>query len=185
MLSNPPCAGGFCFGGVTGIIGGIELGLILTVGAFGESEDGITGGFAATGGIGGGIAGITGSDGFANWPDDINRTGGLASGGLISGGLTSRTPKSAVLNWGTSGGFGGIGGGIGGGVRGTATVGGIGGGTASLGGIGGGAPAGGLIPDAGCSFSLVPRFTKCCLMSPTTSCTSKSSGFCLAISSSL
>ena len=52
-------------------------------------------------------------------------------------------------------------------------------------GIGGGAAMGGGVEVASfICLSFVPRFTRCCLMSPTASCTSKSFAFCLAISSS-
>ena len=57
-------------------------------------------------------------------------------------------------------------------------------------GIGGGALKGGgasicASGATGCmAFNLVPRFTRCCLTSPATSCTSKLSGLALAISSS-
>jgi len=122
-------------------------------------------------------------------------TGGMLMGRGTSGGTPAGIDGGAgAITVGMTGGLTAlIGGGIGGatGGRGASTV---GGGVEGSGLTGGGALGGfnttvasGTSGDAGAAafscLSRVPRFTRCCLISPTVSWISKSAEYCLAISS--
>jgi hypothetical protein len=160
--------------------------------------DGIVGGTGGGPPTGSGVGGFGGAE---NCPDDIS-LGAFTSdccAGPSSGDRCSGGGDGGPLGGGAGGPLGGAGGRDkitvgasgaeeGGGDGGPAERGCIVGG--SCGGSGGGAEgtssgryAGGPA-SAPPSLILVPRFTRCCLMSPTTSWTSKSSGFARAISSS-
>jgi len=135
----------------------------------GGGWDGIDGGAACTGGGAIGGCAVTGG----------GTAGGCATGGALAGGEGTGggaagpgnlTVGALEIGRGCAGGTSAIGGGPTGGAAAPGNGGGPTGGAA------------GFIP-AACSLIFCPRCTRCCLMSPTTSCTSKSSGLVLAISS--